>query len=137
LIAKEAGIPSVRTESAASAGPTARARLYVIELSATAEPSCSRVTRSPISANDAGAANALPTPRMTAHAITTQTRASPAHASVASPALTTVDPSWVTSSSRFRSNRSAALPAHGASSSTGMKLQKLRTPSRKAECVRR
>ena len=60
-----AGIPSVFTAIAASTGPTARARLYVIELSATAEPRCSRGTRSPISACEAGAANALPIPSTT------------------------------------------------------------------------
>ena len=69
--------------------------------------------------------------------MTTQTGASPAHASAARPALTTVDPTCVTSSKRLRSKRSAALPAHGASSSTGTKLQKLRTPRRNAECVSR
>ena len=62
MIANEAGIPSLRTESAASAGPTARARLYVIELSATADCSCERGTRSAISACEAGAENALTTP---------------------------------------------------------------------------
>ena len=62
MIAKDAGMPSLRTESAASAGPTARARLYVIELSATADCSCDRGTRSAISACDAGAENALTTP---------------------------------------------------------------------------
>jgi hypothetical protein len=130
-------MPSVRTHTAASAGPTARARLYVIAFSATAAPSCSRGTRSPINAIDTGAANALPMPSTTAHAITTHTRARPAQASPASAALIAVDPSCVTSSSRLRSKRSAALPAHGASSSTGTKLQKLRTPSRNAECVSR
>jgi len=34
-------------------------------------------------------------------------------------------------------SRSATLPAHGESTSTGMNWPKLRTPSRNAECVRR
>ena len=44
MIASDAGIPSVRTETAASAGPTARARLYVTELRPTAEARSGRET---------------------------------------------------------------------------------------------
>jgi glycine/D-amino acid oxidase-like deaminating enzyme len=37
----------------------------------------------------------------------------------------------------LRSTRSARLPAHGASARTGKNWQKLRTPRRNGECVRR
>jgi hypothetical protein len=43
----------------------------------------------------------------------------------------------VTSSSRLRSTRSASDPAQVESRRTGTNWQKLRTPSRKAECVSR
>ena len=137
MIANEAGIPSTRTETAASAGPIARARLNVIELSATAEASWSRGTRSPIIAIATGFVNALATPRPSANTITAQTRASPAQASPASAPLDAVAKSCDPIRSHRRSKRSAALPDHGASSSTGMKFEKLRTPSRNAECVSR
>ncbi len=134
-MANDAGIPSLRTESAASAGPTARARLYVIEFKATADCSSLRGTRSLINAWDAGAPNALPTPSPSAQTTTTETGARPDHASTASSALSTVEPSCVTTTTRRRSKRSAMLPAHGARTRIGMKLQKLRTPRRKGECV--
>jgi hypothetical protein len=67
--------------------------------------------------------------------MTAQTGACPVQASTARSALNAVEPSCVTSTRRRRSKRSAALPAHGASRSTGMKLPKLRTPRRNGECV--
>jgi hypothetical protein len=44
---------------------------------------------------------------------------------------------WLTRSSRRRSKRSAALPVQGARTSIGANCAKLRTPSRRAECVSR
>ena len=137
LIANDAGIPSFFTDSAASAGPTARAMLNVIEFSATAEGSSSRGTSCEMKAVDAGALKALEIPSPKANAITTHWFARPDHASTARTALRIVARAWVRISSRRRSNRSAALPAHGASASTGMKLAKLSTPRRNAECVSR
>src|SRR5205809_632325 len=61
----------------------------------------------------------------------------PPHANAASAPLSRVDATCVTITTRRRSNRSAAAPAQGASTRTGTKLQKLRTPSRNAECVSR
>jgi hypothetical protein len=137
LIANEAGIPSVLTDTPASTGPIARARLNVIEFSATAEPRCSFGTRPPTRAMETGALNALITPSPSANTITTQTRASPPHASPARIPDSAAATSCVVTSRRRRSKRSAALPAHGASTSTGTKLPKLSTPSRNGECVSR
>jgi hypothetical protein len=134
-MANEAGIPSLRTESAASAGPTARARLYVIELSATADCRCERGTRSASSASEAGAENALTTPSPRELSITTQTGASPPQASAASSALSAVATSCETKTSLRRSKRSAALPDHGARSRIGTKVANCRTPRRNGECV--
>ena len=39
------------------------------------------------------------------------------------------------SSSRLRSQRSAALPVHGTSTRIGTNWQKFNTPSKSAECV--
>src|SRR3954469_25474546 len=69
--------------------------------------------------------------------ITTHSVACPPHASAASVELRTVAPSCVASSSLRRSTRSARPPAHGDRTSTGTNWQKLRTPRRNGECVRR
>jgi hypothetical protein len=130
-------MPNTAITPAALAGPTARARLNVIEFSATACGTSSCSTRAVISACWLGTAKALVTPRAPEQPITTHSLASPFHASAASSALIAVAQSWVASSSLLRSSRSAIEPAHGESTSTGTNWQKLRTPSRNAECVSR
>ena len=77
LIAKDGAEPRLATQIPASAGPIARARLYVIELSATADCRCSRGTRSDGSAMPAGAEKALMTPSATAKPMTSATEAWP------------------------------------------------------------
>ena len=135
--ANDAAMPSCCTVIAASSGPIARATLYVIEFSATAEPSSSLGTSPPMSENAAGVANAVATPSPTANSITSQTRASPAHVSSASVPVSANATICVASSSFFRSNRSAALPVQGASSSTGTKFENASTPRSNGECVSR
>jgi hypothetical protein len=66
-----AGMPRYWTASAALAGPIARARLNVIELSATAVGTSGSSTSWAIIACCAGAEKALTTPSATASAITT------------------------------------------------------------------
>ena len=99
----EAGIPSWETLSAPSAGPTARARLNVIELSATADGISAAGTSCVTSACCAGAENALIAPNPSANRITTSVGASPTHASAAIATPSPTATLCVTSSSRLRS----------------------------------
>jgi hypothetical protein len=78
LIPNAAGMPRASTVTAASAGPAARARFHVIELSATAAAICSLWTSDASRASAAGDANAFATPRQNASTITTAGDASPA-----------------------------------------------------------
>ncbi len=137
LIANDAGMPTVTMASAASAGPTARARLNVIELSATAVGRSRSSTRPVTSAAWAGAANALATPRPSVNPITTHSVASPAKANTASVADRTAAASSETMRTCLRSNRSAAAPAQGESRRMAANCEKLRTPSRSSEPVSR
>ena len=130
-----AGMPRYSTASAAVAGPIARARLNVIELSATAVGTSCGSTSDGTSACWAGAENALTIPSAIASAITTAGGARPCQASTPSPPERTIATLWVTSSSCRQLKRSEAAPAHGASTRIGMNCEKLRTPSRSAECV--
>jgi hypothetical protein len=137
LIANAAGIPSAATVTAAAAGPIARARLYVIELSASALRRSDGGTSDDTNACEAGAENAEPTPSASEKPITTATPASPANASAASTAVSAAAPSCVTRITFRRSNRSATAPVHGARTTTAANCAKLRTPSSSAECVSR
>src|ERR687887_500267 len=80
----EAGMPRYSTDAAPSAGPIARARLYVIELSATAVGRLSRSTREAINACWGGIEIALVTPSPRAKTITTHAAARPDQARMAS-----------------------------------------------------
>ncbi len=130
-----AGIPSVTTTSAASAGPAERAMLNVIEFSATAEVRSSSSTSCVTSACCAGTEKALVTPSASPNAITTWTGAAPANASAPSVRLSAAAPSCQPIRRRRRSSRSARAPAHGLSTSSGANWVKLSTPSRNGECV--
>ena len=132
---KAAGMPRYSTASAAVAGPIARARLNVIEFSATAVGTSGSSTSCVIKACWAGAENALTTPSASASAITTGVGARPSAASTPSPPESTIAQLCVTSSRLRRFQRSEAPPAHGASTRIGMNCAKLSTPSRSAECV--
>jgi hypothetical protein len=128
-------MPRYSTASAALAGPIARARLNVIELSATAVGTSLSSTSEGIIACWAGAENALTTPSAAASAITTAGGARSRYASRPSPAESAIEIGWVTSSRCRRFQRSEAAPAQGASSRIGRNCEKLRTPSSRAECV--
>ena len=119
LSANAHGIPSAAITPAALAGPIARARLNVIEFSATACGTSSGGTSAAISDCCDGTETALATPSAAEQAITFQTRASPAHPSTARAPESSTDTTCVASSSRRRSWRSANAPAHGDSASTG------------------
>ena len=137
LMKKAHGMPNAAIAAAARAGPLARAMLNVIELSAIADPRSRRETSEETIACCAGAENALTTPSSSANTITVVAPAWSVSASTPRVALSTTAELCVTSSSRRRSKRSAALPDHGASTSTGMNVAKFRTPSRNAEPVTR
>ncbi len=104
LIANAHGIPSVAITPAALAGPIARARLNVIELSATACGTSSSSTSAAISDCCAGIESALTIPSAPEKPITTHSVAAPPHASPASTAVSAVDVSCVASSSLRRSS---------------------------------
>ena len=95
---KAAGIPRYSTARAADAGPTARARLNVIELSATAVGTSCVSTSCGIMACCAGAENALTIPSATASAITTAGGARSCQASSPRPPERTMAMLCVTSS---------------------------------------
>jgi hypothetical protein len=121
----------------ASAGPEARARLYVIELSPTAVGRSARSTSEASSADAAGTEKAIAMPIPAEITITAGAVAWPAQASAATSAARAAANDWTTMTSRRRSNRSAARPAHGASSSTGLNWEKARTPSSSSDPVSR
>jgi hypothetical protein len=88
--------------------------LKVIELRATADGRSSRPTSWEMNAVDAGALNALATPRPSANPITTHSSARPDQARAASVALSAVATIWVAISSRR-----AAEPVCGGSGPGG------------------
>ncbi len=135
LIANAGAIPKAAITSAAAAGPIARARLKVIEFSATACVSESRGTSEPTRAICAGFETAVTTPTTPAKPITSHVVASPCQTSTASVTVTHAAIACVQISSRRRSKASAICPVHGERSSTGPNWNAFSTPSRSAECV--
>ena len=135
LIPNDAGIPRYSTESAAVAAPRARARLNVIEFSATAVGTSFLSTSDGTSACCAGDEKALTTPSASASAITTAGGARSQCARRPSPPARTAATDCVTNNRRRRLKRSAAPPAQGARTRIGMNWQKLSTPSTSVECV--
>ena len=116
---KAAAMPSTAITRAAAAGPTARAMLNVIELSAIAGARSFVGTSEPTSAICAGVAKAVTTPSAAANATTPHVLTLPVHTSAASVPLIAAAMACVRSNSFRRSNASAIRPVQGASRSTG------------------
>ena len=114
--------PNAAMTAAAASGPTARARLYVTELRATACGSSSSATSEPTSAICAGCESAAKTPRRVANAITIAVVAAPLHVIHVSTAVVPAARLCVTMSSFRRSTRSARPPVHGARTRHGREL---------------
>ena len=132
------GMPNAATAAAASAGPSARAMLNVIELSAIADAEVARARTSEVtSACCAGAENALTTPISSANTITSGAPTRSASASAPSVALSTHRDAL-----RHEQQPPPVEPVGGAARPRrqhehGRNWQKLRTPSRNAEPVSR
>lgn len=137
MSAKAAGMPRVATVTPASAGPIARAMLYVIEFSPTAEGRWRRSTSEASRADAAGTVKAEVTPSPAETAIKRGVLAAPAQASAATSPASPAATLCIAMIRRRRSKRSAALPAHGASTSTGTNWENASTPSRSSEPVSR
>ena len=133
--ANDGAIPRCSTETAATAGPTARARFHVTEFSPTATPMSSRSTSEGISASAAGEAKAFAMPSPQASRMTTHVGASPAQVSKARPPARATETSWVTSRIRFRLKRSANAPLQGERTSRGTNSANVSTPSSRPEWV--
>ena len=135
--AKAQLIPSVRMTTAASTGPTARARLKVTEFRAMAPArSCGSTSRG-TRACKAGMAKAIVRPRANAKRMTTGAVATSARTRTAIVRATPSAHSWVTTRRSRRSKRSAARPAHEARRKTPVNWAKLTTPTRNVEWVSR
>ena len=136
-MAKHQASPTAAIITPATDGPTTRARLNMIELSATALCRSSRPTISTVKDWRVGTSMAFSRPNIRASAATCQISTTPVKVSVASVSACSRKPPCVNSSSVRRSIRSAIVPPRAEKKNTGPCWRKPMNPSASGEPVRR
>jgi hypothetical protein len=129
LIRNTQPVPVQMISTPAIAGPTMRARLNVVEFSATALVSCSLPTISPTNDCRTGMSNAVNTPNTKHSTYTCHSTASEVTSSTPSTSAHDAMPDWTNISRRRLSYRSASTPAHSVSSNIGANCNVTATPS--------
>ena len=116
------------------AGPTTRAALNRLELSATAFGSSSRPTISKVSAWRAGASSTSTVPRSAASSSTSQVVMTPASVRAASTPAITIEMTCVQITVRRASRRSTITPANRPNTVNGRNWQSASRPTASGEC---
>ena len=133
--AKHQPTPNAAISTPPSAGPITRPALKSDELSAIAFGSSSRPTSRKVKAWRFGASKTSAAPPQNASTKYGHTTSTPANASAASTAATTIELACVIITTRRLSNRSASTPEKRPKIMNGANRAKTRAPTYTGECV--